>query len=334
MSPTEAERRRAKRWERTARDHGRPASATSSSLIATYTAMYEFQGIDFGPTEVTVEDDTLRGALDQMGQLYNLHKDALFLEAHVQFFHDVEPEVVPRSRDDNEGYQYRGFECLRTGCNVTFKEKEEKDGIFPGRFAAYRNGDDNPKLYDPKYDPQEILEMVDTDTPFIRRFGVDIGHDGQHRRQSPSRGQTANGSESASNPSGAPEASSTRQNGGRQKHESEKVYDQSSQETSNQQGPSAQQAATALLGKIEAEPDGQLAGDTSVNGTDLADKLMGLAEYAGRDKGYVRRLVDALGVTSLSEVAVGQAQDAVAMILDEETLRQNENFEPDDQLPF
>jgi len=307
-----------------------------------YTAMYEFQGIDFGPTDVTVEDETLRGALDRIGQLYNLHKDALFLEAHVEFFHDVEPEVVPRSRDDNEGYQYRGFECLRTGCNVTFKEKEEEDGIFPGRFAAYRNGDDNPKLYDPKYDADEILGMVDTDTPFVRRFGVDIASNGQHGRQSPSRGQSGQGPTSGANPSGDERGSSTRQtgsrqNGGRQKHESEEMYDANAGSTAGTNGkPSPEQAARQLAETVRQQYEPSvLAGEAQLASGDLlSQKLRGLVEYAGRDHGYQARVLDALGVGGFDEVAVGKLGDVTQMIVDEETLRENESFEPQDDLPF
>lgn len=130
----------------------------------------------------------------------------------------------------------------------------------------------------------------------------------------------------ASNPSGAPKASATQQ---RQKHESEKMYDQS-----NRQGPSPEQAANALLAKVEDEPDDQLAGDTAVNGTDLAGKLVGLAEYVRRGGGYMSRVLDALGVETLDNLSVGNARDAADMILDEDTLRQNESFQPDDELPF
>lgn len=164
--------------------------------------MYEFQGIRFGPTEVTVEADSLRGALDQMGQLYNLHKDALFLEAHVEFFYDTEPMVVPSSRDDREGYKYRGFECLETGCNITFKE-DEQGGMWPGRYAAYVNGDDRPKLYDPNRSPEEILETVAPSTLFVKKYRVNLGKNGGAGRPQPqgppsAPPQPANGSASTS----------------------------------------------------------------------------------------------------------------------------------------
>jgi len=137
--------------------------------------MYHSHGIQVGPNTTSIEADGLREAWDEMGHLYSLHKDALFLEAHVRFFYDVEPEVVPKSRDDAEGYQYRGFECLRTGCNITFKETDAEGGLWPGRFCAYINGDDKPKLYDPKYDPEEILSKLGPDTAYVRQFGANIG---------------------------------------------------------------------------------------------------------------------------------------------------------------
>jgi len=286
--------------------------------------MYEFQGIHFGLTEVTVEADSLRGALDQMGQLYNLHKDALFLEAHVEFFYDTQPEVVPRSRDDEEGFQYRGFECLRTGCNITFKETEEDSGIYPGRYRAYRNGDDNPKLYDPQRGPEEILGKVSTDTPFVQRFQVDVGQSG-NRQSAPPRGKQAPSSGSAANPSGNPEASSTRQNG----HESERLYDQSSRSE-----PTKEEAASALVAKAQEHPDDTLASNAEVNGTTLDQKLEGFAEYCGRSESYVGRVTGALQLQDLSQVAVGQVRTVVHMLLDEGALQENEEFEPDDQLPF
>jgi hypothetical protein len=71
-----------------------------------------------------------------------------------------------------------------------------------------------------------------------------------------------------------------------------------------------------------------------INGATLAEKLYGLAEYCDRDDGYVTRVADALQLQSLSQVAVGQVQTVAQMLLDEDMLRQNEEFEPDDQLPF
>jgi len=297
--------------------------------------MYKFQGIRFGPTEVTVEADSLRGALDQMGQLYNLHKDALFLEAHVEFFYDTQAEVVPRSQDDEEGFQYRGFECLRTGCNITFKETEEDSGIYPGRYRAYRNGDDKPKLYDPQRSPEEILGKVSTDTPFVQRFQVDVGQSG-NRQAAPPRGEQATSSGSAANSSGNPSVSST-QNGqtqnGQERHESENLYDQSGQ-SQNAGTPTPEQAADALVTKTEKYAETDLAGEVQLNGATLEEKLRGLAEYCGRDDDYVARVAEALQLQDLSQVAVGQVQTVAQMLLDEEMLRQNEEFEPDDQLPF
>ncbi|WP_103021488.1 hypothetical protein [Salinibacter altiplanensis] len=297
--------------------------------------MYEFQGIDFGPTEVTVEADTLRGALDQMGQLYNLHKDALFLEAHVKFFYDTQAEVVPRSRDDDEGFQYRGFECLRTGCNITFKETEEDSGIYPGRYRAYRNGEDNPKLYDPQRSHEDILGKVSPQPPHVQRFGVDVGQNGN--RQNGNRQNGSGRGESAANPSGTQAASSTAQNGtsgsSREQHESEKMYDKGSQSAAPK-SPTKEQAASSLVAKAQKHTDDTLAGKAQVNGTTLDQKLKGLAEYCNRDDGYVARVLDALQLQSFEQVAVGQVETVAQMLLHEDVLQQNEEFEADDDLPF
>jgi len=147
--------------------------------------MYHFHGIDFGPTSVDIKADGLREAMDKMGHLYSLHKDALFLEAHERRCYDLARQVVPMHRVDTEGYVYRGLQCLRTGCNITFKEKNEHDGIFPGRFRAYINGDDRPRLYDPRYDPEEILSKVGPETSYVREFGVDIGENGIEGNSAP-----------------------------------------------------------------------------------------------------------------------------------------------------
>ena len=86
--------------------------------------------------------------------------------------------------------------------------------------------------------------------------------------------------------------------------------------------------------KAEKHPERELARDVQINGKTLEDKLRGLAEYCGRDDNYVSRVTGALQLQDLSRVAVGQVQTVAQMLLDEEMLRQNEEFEPDDQLPF
>lgn len=158
--------------------------------------MFEFEGIAFGPTTVTVEAETLQGALEQMGTIYRLHKDALFLAAHVEHFYDVEADVVPKSSEDQQGYTYRGFECLVTGCNITFIETED-GGIYPGRYRAYKNGSSRPKLYDPQRGPDEILSALDPSIGFVRQFGADVNSAGGR-----SGGRTSGGSQRTEQPGG------------------------------------------------------------------------------------------------------------------------------------
>jgi hypothetical protein len=88
------------------------------------------------------------------------------------------------------------------------------------------------------------------------------------------------------------------------------------------------------VARAEKYAETDLAGEVQLNGATLAEKLYGLAEYCGRDDGYVGRVAGALQLQDLSRVAVGQVQTVAQMLLDEEMLRQNEEFEPDDQLPF
>ena len=144
----------------------------------------------------------------------------------------------------------------------------------------------------------------------------------------PPRGQKrSERGDSAANPSGDGAASATAQNSQRRQHESERVYDQSFQ-------PTKEQAADGLVARAEKYAETDLAGKVQINGATLAEKLYGLAEYCDRDTGYVTRVADALKVQNLSQVAVGQVQTVAQMLLDEDMLRQNEEFEPDDQLPF
>jgi hypothetical protein len=147
---------------------------------------------------------------------------------------------------------------------------------------------------------------------------------------------TSSSESSAANPSGN-RGAGDRQNGqtqnGRGQHESEDLYDQSGQ-PQNAGKPTPEQAADALVAKAEKHPERELARDVQINGKTLEDKLRGLAEYCGRDDDYVGRVTGALQLQDLSRVAVGQVQTVAQMLLDEEMLRQNEEFEPDDQLPF
>jgi hypothetical protein len=146
----------------------------------------------------------------------------------------------------------------------------------------------------------------------------------------PPRGQKrSERGNSSANPSGDGAASATAQDSQRRQHESERVYDQSSQSQ-----PTKEQAADGLVARAEKYAETDLAGEVQINGATLAEKLYGLAEYCDRDDGYVTRVADALQLQSLSQVAVGQVQTVAQMLLDEDMLRQNEEFEPDDQLPF
>jgi len=104
-----------------------------------------------------------------------------------------------------------------------------------------------------------------------------------------------------------------------------------------QEGPSRaeiERAAEALRKRVSTHPPEQLVGETTIPDGPLAEKLKGFARYCGRDQGYLHRVLDAIGVSAVDQIAVGQVPDVIDMIKDEEVLRQNESFEPDDELPF
>lgn len=65
-----------------------------------------------------------------------------------------------------------------------------------------------------------------------------------------------------------------------------------------------------------------LVGETTIPNGPLKERLTDFAEYCGRDDGYLHRVLDAVGVS------------AIDMIANEEVLRQNESFDPADDLPF
>lgn len=175
------------------------------------------------------------------------------------------------------------------------------------------------------------IEIYNRETEQVRTIDPETGEVSEGRGNGTQQsGDQQN--EAASNPSSDGRASSTRQNGqtgGRPQHESQKVYDQSSQSA-----PTKEQAADALVAEAQKHPEDTLAFGCQVNGTMLDEKLKGLAEYCGRDHGYMARVLDALQLQSLGQVAVGQVQTVANMMLDEEVLRENESYEPDDQLPF
>lgn len=172
------------------------------------------------------------------------------------------------------------------------------------------------------------IEIYNRETEQVRTIDPETGEVAE------GRGQSGQQDQPASNPSGTPAASSTKQNGRPDdQHESEKLYDQSGQpETSGQ--PTPEQAASSLVGKAQKHPDDTLAGKAQVNGTTLDQKLKGLAEYCGREGGYVARVLDALQLQSFGQVAVGQVETVAQMLLHEDVLQENESFEPDDELPF
>jgi len=95
-----------------------------------------------------------------------------------------------------------------------------------------------------------------------------------------------------------------------------------------------ERAAEALRRRVRTHPSEQLVGETTIPDGPLADKLKGFVRYCGRDEGYLHRVLNAIGVSAVDQIAVGQVGDVIDMIKDEEVLRQNESFEPDDELPF
>jgi hypothetical protein len=106
---------------------------------------------------------------------------------------------------------------------------------------------------------------------------------------------------------------------------------------SQTEGPSPadiESAAEVLQKRASRHPPEQRVGETSIPDGPLGEKLKGFAKYCGRSEGYLHRVLDTKGVSSVGKLTVGQVADAVEMIKDEEVLRQNESFESDDELPF
>jgi hypothetical protein len=134
------------------------------------------------------------------------------------------------------------------------------------------------------------------------------------------------GTESGAKPSGDARASGTQN--GRQKHPSEKAYSRGQ--------PAPGEAAQALVRKASdvAAPDELTENVTLPGGEPLEAKVKGLLGYCDRDEGYLARCLDVMGVQSAGHVAIAELPDLVELIVSEETLRQNESFEPDDDLPF
>jgi hypothetical protein len=164
------------------------------------------------------------------------------------------------------------------------------------------------------------IEIYNRETEQVRTIDPETGE------VTEGRGAPKEDTGPASNPSGDAAASSTRQNG----HESEKMYD------TGGQGPRPEQAAQALVQKAKdvANPDELTESVTLPGGDALESKVKGLLQYCDRDQGYLARCLDVIGVQSAGHVAIAELPDLVELIVSEETLRQNEEFEPDDDLPF
>lgn len=177
--------------------------------------MYEVQDVPFGSITVDVEAQNFRDLLDQVDMLINLGEDAEMIEDHVRFFYDdVEPRVVPRVSDDDQNNMYRGFRCLNTGVNITFKE-DQNGNIYPGRYAAYENGQDNPKLYDPANDMETILSSVSRDVDYIRRHGIRLPGSGNSQGGGqPQQGQSQQGQPQQNGQSNSRQGGRSRSRGG------------------------------------------------------------------------------------------------------------------------
>ncbi|WP_263785574.1 hypothetical protein [Salinibacter grassmerensis] len=110
-----------------------------------------------------------------------------------------------------------------------------------------------------------------------------------------------------------------------------------STEPASSEGPSQAEidrAAEVLVNRVRQQPPEQRVGDTTIPDGPLGEKLIGFATYCGRGEGYLNRVLDVKSVSAVDALTVGQVPDVLAMIKDEETLRQNESFEPDNDLPF
>jgi len=163
------------------------------------------------------------------------------------------------------------------------------------------------------------IEIYNRETEQVRTIDPETGE------VTEGRGGPQQDTGSASNPSGDAAASSTRQNA----HESEKMYD-----TNGQTGPTPEPVANQLLEKAQGHPDDTPVREVTVEGTSLTKKLVGLAQFLDHGNGYLSRVRDAVGVTDLGDVPMGQLREVVLMIVDEGALKENEQLQPDDDLPF
>ncbi|MFB6272256.1 MAG: hypothetical protein ABEL51_05105 [Salinibacter sp.] len=140
----------------------------------------------------------------------------------------------------------------------------------------------------------------------------------------------------------APEETTARQGTGASQAQPSAAADRSAQATqpsSASEGEGASQAeieraAEALRQRVRTHAPDQLVGETTIPDGPLGEKLHDFARYCGRTQGYLHRVLDAVGVSTVGNLAVGQVPDVIDMMKDEEVLRQNESFEPDTELPF
>ena len=232
-----------------------------------------------------------------------------------------------------------GEEALQRPITIGAEPADKDQVLFMSVYT-----DDGGKVY-PESTPEDQDALVSAarrirewlglePDPWTDRFSAQPANEpseGSRSKGPPPRGEEP-GSDSAANPSGDPGASGTQN--GRQKHPSEKAY-QGEQSQSNGR-PSPEQAGRALVTKAEkvAAPDELTESVTLPGGDALELKVEGLLQYCDRDQGYLARCLDVIGVQSAGHVAIAELPDLVELIVSEETLRQNEEFEPDDDLPF
>jgi len=305
---------------------------------------------------IPVEEPAIRGVLSGIFVYEKSSSEGTTTKARVQLgcgraTYEIETSLFATSgRGLVAGLLEAGEEALQRPITIGAREADKDQVLFIDVYTD-EGGLQIPSSTPDQGDEEACLTAVKTirswigltPNPWSDRFERSDSYDAPAESSSPkassppSRGQKrsdANGS--AANPSGDPRVSGT-QNGhdqdgkaqSRQRHESEELYDQSSRSE-----PTKKQAASALVAKAQKHPEDTLAGEAPVNGTTLDEKLRGLAQYCGRDEGYVARVTGALNLQDFSQVAVGQVQTVAQMLLHEDVLEENEEFEPDDELPF
>lgn len=149
----------------------------------------------------------------------------------------------------------------------------------------------------------------------------------QDRRRDTPKAERASAPQGSSSPSPSPSSSGSAS-------PSEQTTGSSGTTSDGPSQAEVAHAANTLRKRAQQHPSDQRVGETSIPGGPLGEKVKGFASYCGRDEGYLRRVLDTQEVGTVDELAVGQVPAVLDMIADEETLRQNEQFEPDDDLPF